>query len=169
VRALLERHGVSLNFAGVILTPEPTRLAEKEAAASAAVALAIEAGAAGAIISKEGFGNPDADLMMLARGLEQAGIRTVCVTDEYAGSDGASQSLADTTPEADAVVSTGNANARITLPPVERTLGPAHLVPKLAGSSPETAQADGGLMVELQALIGATNELGTGRLRCEGI
>ena len=32
---------------------------------------------------EEGFGNPDADLMMLVQGLEQSGIKTTAITDEY--------------------------------------------------------------------------------------
>ena len=65
--------------------------------------------------------------------LEAAGIRTVAITDEYAGADGASQSLADATPQADALVSTGNANERIVLPPMDKLLGPLPDVARLAG------------------------------------
>ena len=43
------------------------------------------------------------------------GIKTVLLTDEYAGRDGASQSLADSTPNGDAVVTGGNANEIIVL------------------------------------------------------
>jgi glycine reductase len=169
IRELFRRHGRELAFAGCVLTNAPVRLAEKQASAEGAVRLARELGANGAVVSKEGFGNPDADLMMLVRGLEGAGIRTVALTDEFAGADGASQSLADATPEADALVSTGNANARIVLPAMERTLGPAASVPRLAGASAESARADGSIAVELQALLGATNELGAGRLTCRGL
>jgi glycine reductase len=164
IRELFRRHGRELTFAGCVLTNAPVRLAGKQASAESAVRLAAELRAQGAIVSKEGFGNPDADLMMLVRGLEGAGIRTVALTDEFAGVDGASQSLADTTPEADALVSTGNANARIVLPAMERTLGPAAEAPRLAGASADSLRADGSVDVELQALLGATNELGAGRL-----
>ena len=152
-----------------MLTPEPTRLAAKEEAAARAVTLVRELGANGAVVSKEGFGNPDADLMLLVRGLEAAGIRTVALTDEFAGVDGRSQSLADATPEADAIVSTGNANARVRLPPLERTLGPRERVAELAGAGAASALADGGLEVELQVLLGSCNQLGQGRLRAREV
>ncbi|MEN8159497.1 MAG: glycine/sarcosine/betaine reductase component B subunit, partial [Myxococcota bacterium] len=168
IRELFRRHGRELAFAGCVLTNAPVRLGEKQASADAAVRLATELRVAGAVVSKEGFGNPDADLMMLVRGLEAAGIRTVALTDEFAGAEGASQSIADTTPEADALVSTGNANARIVLPAMERTLGPIAQVLRLAGASAESLRADGGVAVELQTLLGATNELGAGRLTCRG-
>jgi len=165
VRALAARHGRELCFAGVVLTNSPTRLAEKEASARSAVELAGELTPAGAIVTKEGFGNPDADLMMLLRGLEAVGIRTVAISDEFAGQDGASQSLADTTPEAEALVSTGNANATLMLPPMARVIGPAESITSLAGASTRSVRADGALEVELQALLGSTNQLGFERLR----
>ncbi|MDH5524346.1 MAG: glycine/sarcosine/betaine reductase component B subunit [Desulfobulbaceae bacterium] len=162
---LFRRHNHDLNLVGVILTDEPVRLAGKQASAIKAVELAQSLGAQAAVISKEGFGNPDADQMMLIRGLEQAGIKTAALTDEYAGPDGASQSLADSTPEADAMVSTGNANARITLPAMARTIGPIQDLSKLAGAYPQSLKEDGSLEIELQGLIGATNQLGLQKLR----
>jgi len=169
VDELLKGHGSKWNFVGVVLTNSPTRLDDKIASASTSVDLARELGADGVIITKEGFGNPDADLMMIVRGLEQAGIKTVAITDEFAGSDGSSQSLADSVPEADAVISTGNANDLIELPAMPQTIGPLPDLERLAGGYPGTIRADGSISVELQAIIGATNELGFGRLSCREI
>ncbi len=166
VRELFRRHGRELAFVGSVLTDEPTRLARKQASAERAVELVKELNADGVVISKEGFGNPDADLMLLIRGLEEAGIATVAITDEFAGSDGASPSLADTTPEADALVSVGNANERVVLPALARTLGPQADVPRLAGGHARSLRADGSIEVELQAIVGSTNQLGEGRLSC---
>jgi sarcosine reductase len=133
--------------------------------AEKAVELVKTLDADAAIITKEGFGNPDADQMMLTRGLEDGGIRTTAITDEFAGSDGASQSLADTTPQADAIVSVGNANERIVLPPMDRLLGPVKDLTKLAGAYPQSLRGDGSIEIELQGLIGSTNELGYQTLR----
>lgn len=166
VTKLIHGHGTQWDFAGIVLTPAPVRLQQKQDAATETVALVGALGVDGAIISKEGFGNPDADLMMLIRGLEKTGVRTVAITDEFAGADGGSQSLADTTPEADAVVSVGNANQRILLPAMERTIGPLPDIARLAGGYPHTLHDDGTIEVELQAIIGATNQFGAGRLRC---
>lgn len=169
INELLSGHGSLWNFVGVVISNEPVRLADKESSAAAAVELVTSLQANGVIVSKEGFGNPDADLMMILRGLEQKGVRTVGITDEFAGADGGSQSLADTTPEADAIVSTGNANEKLLLPPMATTIGPLPDVTRLAGGYAGSLHEDGSLEVELQAVIGATNQLGYGRLRCREI
>ena len=163
---LLRRHGEELNFVGVVLSNEAIKLAMKESSARKTVKLVVDLKAEGAIISKEGFGNPDADQMMLIRGLEQQGIRTVSITDEYAGLDGFSQSLADVTPEADAIVSVGNANERIVLPPMSTTIGPIKDLTSLAGAYPQSLLEDGSLEIELQGIVGSTNQLGLNTLRC---
>lgn len=166
---LFLRHGKTLHFAGVVLTSERVRLAAKERVAKETIELVKKVGADGVILSKEGFGNPDADQMMLIRGLEQAGIKCCGLTDEFAGVDGASQSLADVTPEADAMISVGNANERILLPPMTRMIGPVKDLSKLAGGYPQSVHDDGSLEIELQGIIGATNELGLSNLSCREV
>lgn len=169
LKELYQHHGRKLDFAGVVLTNEPVSLAAKKESAQRAVELVQALKADAAIITKEGFGNPDTDQMMLIRGLEEAGILTVAITDEYAGPNGASQSLADATPLARAMISVGNANERILLPPMERLLGPVKDLTRLAGAYPHSLHDDGSLEVELQALIGSTNELGYQTLRCREV
>lgn len=169
IRELLRRHGRDLAFDGCVLTNEPVRLADKQSSAERAVELVRSQGVSGAVLSKEGFGNPDADLMLLIRLLEGAGIRCVAISDEFAGEDGASQSLADATPEADAIVSVGNANEWIALPPMQRTIGPLPRVPRLAGATGASLRSDGAIEVELQAIVGATNPLGATRLGCRSV
>ena len=75
------------------------------------------------IVSQEGFGNPDTDLIMNCKKIEAEGVKTVIITDEYAGRDGKSQSLADADPAADAVVTGGNANQVIVLPKMDKVIG----------------------------------------------
>ncbi len=169
VRELYQRHGKDLNFVGLVLTNEPVRLAAKVAAAEKAIELVKTLKATGVVISKEGFGNPDADQMFLIRGLEQAGIKTTAITDEYAGPDGRSQSLADATPEADGIVSVGNANERLVLPPMDRLLGPLADLTHLSGAYPQSLRKDGSLEVELQGIVGSTNELGSQTLSCREV
>jgi len=169
IAELLREHGKRWNFVGVVLTNVPTRLSAKQRSAQRTVKLVGELNADGAVITKEGFGNPDADLMMLVRGLQHQGIETVAVTDEYAGSNGGSQSLADTAPEADALVSVGNANEQILLPPMQRVIGPLPDVARLAGGYAHSVRDDGSMEVELQAIVGSTNQLGFGRLSCRDL
>ncbi|HHT20612.1 MAG TPA: beta-aspartyl-peptidase, partial [Tissierellia bacterium] len=118
----------------------------------------------GVIISQEGFGNPDTDLIMNTKKIEQKGIKTVIITDEYAGRDGASQSLADADPLADAVVTGGNANEVIELPKLDKIIGDISVVDRIAGGFDGSLREDGTIMVELQTITGATNELGFNRL-----
>ena len=169
VSQLLAGHGSRWNFVGVVVTNACTRLAQKERSARAAIDIVMGLQADGALVTKEGFGNPDADFMMLLRGLEKAGVNCVGVTDEFAGIEGASQSLADATPQADALISTGNANERVVLPVMETVIGPLPDVSRLAGGYPDSLMADGRMEVELQAIMGATNELGFSRLSCREI
>ncbi len=164
IEELYREHGENLNFVGTIITNENVRLAEKERSSSYTARLAERMGLDAAIISEEGFGNPDADLIMNCRKLEERDIDTVLLTDEFAGSDGASQSLADSTPEADAVVTAGNANEVIELPAMERVIGRQDFANRMAGGFEGSLKEDGGIEVEIQAIIGATNELGINNL-----
>ena len=54
----------------------------------------------------------------------------------------------------------GNANQVITLPKMDKVIGTLDFVNKIAGASAETLQDDGSLVVELQVITGATNEVG---------
>jgi len=102
---LYDRHGKDINFVGVVLTPEHTTMEGKILACDYTAKLCRMLGVDGVIVSEEGYGNPDSDLLMICKRLENAGISTVLITDECAGWDGRSQPLVDTAPEAVAVVS----------------------------------------------------------------
>ena len=168
IKELYQRHGKELNFIGVVVTNLSVTLAHKERSSDYASKLVKLIGADGAIISKEGFGNPDTDIMMLCQKLENYGIKTVLITDEFAGRDGDSQSLADTVPEADAVISVGNANEVITLPPMSRIIGDLKMAEVIAGGFVGCLTASGGLNTEIQAIMGATCQLGFGKLTARG-
>ena len=72
---------------------------------------------------------------------------------------GESQSLADAHPAADAVVTNGNANEIIVLPAM-KVIGHSHYADIIAGGFDGSLRADGSISVEIQAITGATNELG---------
>ncbi|MEA3508630.1 MAG: glycine/sarcosine/betaine reductase component B subunit, partial [Synergistota bacterium] len=112
------------------------------------------------VVSEEGYGNPDTDLCMNAAKCENLGIKTVIISDEAAGVDGKSQGLADATPEMTAFVSAGNVNEMVELPPMEKIIGFAESIANLSGGAEESLRSDGSMYVELQAIIGSTNELG---------
>ena len=160
IRELFKAHGKTLNFVGHIITNENVYLADKERSSNWSAKLAEYLGCDGVIISQEGFGNPDTDLIMNTKKIEAKGIKTVIITDEYAGRDGKSQSLADADPSANAVVTGGNANQVIVLPPMETVYGHLHFVDTIAGGSANNIDAHGNITVEIQAITGATNETG---------
>lgn len=164
VRELFSRHGKELNFVGVIITNENIYLADKERSSDWTAKLAELLGVDGVIISQEGFGNPDTDLIMNCKKIEEKGIKTVIITDEYAGRDGASQSLADADVSADAVVTGGNANMVINLPPMKKVIGHPESADIIAGGFDGSLKSDGSIEVELQVITGATNELGFNKL-----
>ena len=160
IKSLYAHHGKDLNFVGVIITNENVTLADKKRSSSYAVKLAQTLGVDAVVISEEGFGNPDADLVLNCWKAERKGIKTVLVTDEYANRDGASQSLADTCPEGNACVTAGNANATITLPPMDKVIGDIKFADVMAGGFFGSLKEDGSIFAEIQIITGATCELG---------
>ena len=164
IKELFARHGADFNFAGVILTNENVYLADKERSSDWTAKLCGYLGLDAVIISAEGFGNPDTDLIMNCRKIEAAGIKTVLITDEYAGRDGGSQSLADADAAADAVVTGGNANEVVVLPPMKKIIGTTDYVGNIAGGFDGSLRADGSIEAEIQVITGATNELGFNKM-----
>ena len=157
---LYAQHGKTINFMGVILTPELTTLEGKFRTCDYTAKLCKMIGADGVIVSEEGYGNPDSDLLMICKRLEDAGIKTVLITDECSGRDGMSQPLADTAKEAVAVVSGGNVSHVVTLPPADRVIGNPEAIATLAGGWDGALLEDGTMMCELNAVIGSTSEIG---------
>ncbi len=164
VEELFEEHGKSLNYVCNIITNENVYLADKVRSSDWTAKLCKWLELDGVIISQEGFGNPDADLIMNTKKIESIGIKTVIITDEYAGQDGRSQSLADVDPLADAVVTGGNANQLILLPKMDRVIGTTDYADRIAGSHAGSLREDGSIEAELQVITGATNEMGFGYL-----
>lgn len=164
IEDLFKQHGKTLNFVGTIITNENVYLADKLRSSDWTAKLADFLSLDAAIVSQEGFGNPDTDLILNCKKLEAQGIKTVIITDEYAGPDGKSQSLADADPAADAVVTGGNANEPILLPPMDRVIGTLDYVDKIAGGHDGSLRPDGSIEAELQVITGATNEMGFNRL-----
>jgi len=164
IEDLYEKHGKEINFLGVIITNENVYLADKERSSNWTAKFTKYLGLDAAIVSQEGFGNPDTDLIMNCKKIETEGVKTVIVTDEYAGQNGASQSLADADPKADAVVTGGNANQVIVLPKLDKIIGHIEVVNVIAGGNQDSLRKDGTIELEIQAITGATNETGFGYL-----
>lgn len=168
IEELYAQHGKEINFMGVIITNENVYLADKERSSNWTAKLAKFLGLDAVIVSQEGFGNPDTDLIMNCKKIEMEDIQTVIVTDEYAGRDGASQSLADADVRANAVVTGGNANQVVVLPQLDKIIGHIEVVDVIAGGAAGSLREDGSIEVEIQAITGATNETGFGYLTAKG-
>lgn len=160
VAELFEQHGKTLNYVCNIITNENVYLADKQRGSDWAAKLAKLLDLEAVIVSEEGFGNPDADLIMNCVKQEKQGIKTVLITDEYAGQDGKSQGLADSDPLADAVVTGGNANMVIELPAMDKVIGMLDYVDYCSGGHAGSLRPDGSIEAELQIITGATNEMG---------
>ncbi|MBC2575878.1 glycine/sarcosine/betaine reductase component B subunit [Peptostreptococcus canis] len=162
IKELYKLHGKEINFLGVVLVPEMTTLNGKFISCDYTAKLCKMLGADGVIVSEEGYGNPDSDLVMICSRLEKQGIKTVLITDECSGWDGMSQPLTDIAKEAVAVISTGNVSHVVELEKADIVLGDPNAVSNIAGGwagayNPE----DGTMKCELNAVIGATSEIGT--------
>lgn len=164
IEDLYSKHGQELNFMGVIITNENVFMADKERSSDGVAKLAAMMGLDGVIISEEGYGNPDTDLMMNCKKVEARGIKTVLVTDEFPGKDGKSESLTDAVKEADAVVSCGQGNLVITLPPMERLIGTLEDIETMIGGYEGSLNEDGSIEAEIQIIISATSAIGGNKL-----
>ncbi len=164
VAELFAQHGKKINYVCNIITNENVYLADKQRSSDWTAKLCRLLDLDGAIVSQEGFGNPDTDLIMNAKKIALQGVKTTIITDEYAGQDGKSQSLADADPLADAVVTGGNANQVIILPKMDKVIGTLDYVDVIAGGHAGSLRPDGTIEAELQIITGATNEMGFNRL-----
>lgn len=123
IRSLYEEHGKTINFVGVIMSNLNVALEQKERSAQFVAQMAKSLGVDAAIVTEEGYGNPDADYIGCIVALEDAGVKTVGVSNEATGRDGGSQPLVSLDPKADALVSTGNVSELIKLPPMDEVIG----------------------------------------------
>ncbi len=160
IHDLFEQHTKTINFVCQIITNENVYLADKMRSSDWTAKMCRFLDLDAVIVSQEGFGNPDTDLIMNTKKIEAEGVKTVIITDEYAGRDGKSQSLADSDPAADAVVTGGNANQVVILPKLDKVIGTLDYVNTIAGGNEHSLREDGTIEVEIQAITGATNETG---------
>jgi glycine reductase len=165
VRALHARHGRLLDFAGVIvaraLAPDP---ADKQRIAQHAATLAEVLGLEGVVISQDSGGNATVDLMSACRELERRGIPTVLLAEEFAGADGGDFGLVHAVPEARAIVSTGNRDALVALPAMERVIGGDRILNPDLNDSIVDLPAGSAFETALRRFLCATNQVGGGRL-----
>ncbi len=123
IKRLYQDHGKTINFLGVIMSNLNVALEQKNRAALFVAQMAKSLGADAAVVAEEGYGNPDADFIACIVALEDAGVKTIGLTNECTGRDGASQPLVALDKKANAIVSCGNVSEMIILPPMETVIG----------------------------------------------
>ena len=121
---LYRRHGVDLNFAGMVITRghhDNQALKERSAQYVAKLATLLEAD--GAVLAFEGGGNSTVDYWLTVQALEQMGVSAVPIIYEVGRPGSGEFPLVFHVPEADAVISKGMQGERIAAPAVERVIG----------------------------------------------
>lgn len=128
IAELLERHGNTVNFLGVILSRGYNDSFEQKKKMGLWVArLARNLGAEGAVAFMEGTGNGTVDFMQTVKACEDEGIRTVAVLHESNGPKGYERPLVDHPKEADSMISRGNVSEKIYIPPLATVIGGADI------------------------------------------
>lgn len=123
IKELFAEDGKSLNFVGVILSMLNVALEQKERAAVMVRNMALNLGVDYAIVTEEGYGNPDTDYVRCQVILEDAGIPVVGISNECTGRDGFSQPLVTLDAKMNALVSTGNVSELSILPACKTVIG----------------------------------------------
>ncbi len=168
IKSLYNEHGKTINFLGVIMSNLNVSLEQKERAAMFVQQIASSLGADAAIITEEGYGNTDADFIRVITLLEEAGIKTVGMTNECTGRDGLSQPLAALDVAADAIISCGNVSTLIELPPMGTVIGDLDALMRdgLSGGWADdeklgpSVRADGSIIMENNAMFCGDSTLG---------
>ena len=153
------RASEEVELAGVVLCPEPVDEQEKRLVSEHAARLCAAVGADGAIVTKEGGGNADADVALKLDALEELGIVTVGLFAEMAGRDGSAPGLVVAPARANALISTGNYDELVRLESTDRALGGERL-------DILDAAATDDLELPVAAIYGSLNPLGWGSLTC---
>lgn len=159
IKELYKRHGLSLYFMGVIIANHSASYVAKERTAMLSAHLAASVlGAEGVIISKDGGGQADADLMLCCERCEEAGVKTLILATEGAGKDGTSiGALADFSARANAIVSTGIREEVVRLPRTGRVIGKTAMMS--AQGEPEEE-----IELPLTQIVGALSFFGESKL-----
>jgi glycine reductase len=154
---LRRRHGRDVEFAGVVICPEPVDQGSKEMISAFAARVCAAAGFDAAIVTKEGGGNADADVALKMDALCDLGVQPVGLYAEMAGVDGAGPSVVVAPERATAMISTGNYDHRLQLPEMDKAYGGEQFT---LLKSPATAAFE----VPTAVVYCALNPLGWGHL-----
>ncbi|MBQ3267107.1 MAG: glycine/sarcosine/betaine reductase component B subunit [Atopobiaceae bacterium] len=123
IKEMFKYDGIDYNFVGVIMSNLNVALEQKERSAVMVRNIALNLGVDYAIVTEEGYGNPDTDYVRCQVILEDAGIPVVGISNESDGRDGAGQPLVVMNEKTTALVSTGNVGELTELPACATVIG----------------------------------------------
>ena len=154
IRELHRRHNHDLVFAGMVLANHHATYEEKaDTAFHAARLLRHVVEAEAVVITKDGGGQADVDLMLACRACEEVGLRTVLVAKEESGGDG--PGMVDVAPQADAMVSVGNCPEKVRLDEsMDQVIGGDAFLGAIEG------EVAGRVEIPVQNVIGAIDPIG---------
>jgi glycine reductase len=123
---LYRRHGVDLDFVGVVLFTGGPDMDAKRLACEYAYKLLRMLDVQAVCASSSTSGNPWVEFMMLCQRCERSGIKTILAMPEEVGAP-EDHGFSHYVPEAVAIVSTGRASQEIELPRVSTVIGGSEL------------------------------------------
>jgi glycine reductase len=123
IKEMFKYDGIEYNFVGVIMSNLNVALDQKERSCVISCNIAKNLGVDYAIITEEGYGNPDADYVRMQVIFEDAGIPVVGISNESDGRDGFGQPLVTLDEKMNANVSTGNVGELCELPACATVIG----------------------------------------------
>ena len=168
IKRLMNDHGKTLNFLGVIMSNLNVVMEQKIRSAIMVAQIAKSVGADGAIVAEEGYGNPDVDYIQVQVELEKVGVKAVGISNECTGRDGKSQPLVALDTAANALVSTGNVSELYELQPMMTVLGELEALARdgLAGGWEGCVRPDGSAVLENNAMFCSDHPSGYSVKRC---
>jgi len=162
VMELCRRDGKDLKFGGIILANEPPEVEDKKGNAIRIAQMAKSIlNLEGVVITKEGGGHTDFDLMETCKKCESLGIKTALLDIEMLDPDGNGEyPLVDFTREADAIVSLGNVEEGVSISKMEKIIGGNHM--KELGEDPRSENK-----IPIWLISGAISEIGMSKIKGE--
>ena len=167
LKKLYAAHGKTINFLGVIMSTLNPKMEEKVRCVQIAGQIAVALGAKAAVVAEEGYGNPDVDYTAMLTELERLGIKTVGISDEATGRDGASQPLVSMNSAENALVSTGNVSQLYELAPMQ-VIGELEALARdgNSGGWEGCIKADGSCVMENNGMFCANHISGYSKRTC---
>lgn len=158
IQNLYQRDGKELNFGGVIISTESSKLEEKQKNSQKIAELAKEVGFDGVIITQEGGGHADVDLMSSLEACENLGIKAVIQTNEIAGIEGDLPPLVSYSNMADAIITNGNNDQVVKLDKMDKAIGGKDILNGKFDSKDE-------ITTSLGIIYTSTNQLGVNKMK----